>query len=448
MSKLLKLKGADDWFGKIKLGPYRQKKARFCRDRDVSAAWFALLQAAVDRHRAGEPVKPETAKALPRRLLEAFGLVSALAGKRRGSYAENVEDYVSELRTAGRDAKYIANAANTLTALGDKCGWKRLDDVGRDALARHLADRKADGASPRTLKNIRAAAVAFCRWALAAKRLDANPLDSIPLPDCRTDRRRQRRALTPDEVGRLLRVAGPRELLYRVALGTGLRLGELAALQWRDVRVDNTIRPRLELRPEATKGRRADVLPLSAALAARLKEARPDDGAPTDRVFRTVPRFPTWQADMKRAGIEYRDGPVLTVGFHSLRVTFCSELERAGVSPRTIMELMRHRDYKLTAGTYTDRRVLDPAGAVAKLPEYPIPDAQEARRTGTDDLPVGPVGPQDQIRDQIPVAGVRSGARRGTAGGGANGRETAGKAGFTRGNLERQELGAVGFEPT
>lgn len=69
-------------------------------------------------------------------------------------------DYVAELLTAGRDAKHTANVENTLTALGDTCGWKRLADVGRDALAKHLADRKADGASPRTLKNIRATATA------------------------------------------------------------------------------------------------------------------------------------------------------------------------------------------------------------------------------------------------------------------------------------------------
>ncbi|MEW6197061.1 MAG: hypothetical protein AB1601_00130 [Planctomycetota bacterium] len=92
------------------------------------------------------------------------------------------------------------------------------------------------------------------------------------------------------------------------------------------------------------------------------------------------------------------------------------------------MELARHTDYRLTASVYTDRRVLDPFGAVAKLPECPTacPDANEQRRTGTDDPPVGP---RDRIRDQIPAPGVRPGALRSTASGPPHTRNTAERRG-------------------
>jgi len=372
---------------------------------------MVLLQAAVDRQRAGEPAKPDTVKTLPRRLLESFGIVSQLARKRRGRYIENVDDYVAELRTAGRDAKYVRNVTMYLKAVGAACGWQRLTDIERDAFVAYLEKRKADGAAPRTIKNIIATVTAFCLWAVDAKRLDANPIGRVMRVDQAGDRRRVRRAFTPDEVSRLLSAASPRALVYRAALGTGLRLRELKRLQWRDVRIDDTARPSLTLRAEATKSKRADTIPLQPGLAACLRAARPAGFAPTDPVFKRVPSFDTWKRDLDRAGISYRGDDGRIVGFHSLRVTFCSELERAGVSPRTIMELMRHRDYKLTAGTYTDVRVIDTYGAVARLPEYDgsVEAAQgAARKTGTDDAPVQPVGPQDQIRDQKPVRIVQN----------------------------------------
>ncbi|MFO0839905.1 MAG: tyrosine-type recombinase/integrase [Phycisphaerae bacterium] len=446
---MFKIANSDDWHAKIRLGPYRHKPARFCADKETSERWRLLLQSAVDRARSGEPPKPETLKALPPRLLQSFALLpSQTAQRRRGSFADNVGDYIRELETAGRDAKYIRNAKHCLTAVAEACKWNSLRDISRDALMEHLAKRRADNAAPRTVKNIVATVTAFVLWAIEAKRLDANPLGRIRAIDDKSDRRRQRRALTPDEVGRLLKVAGPRELVYRVALGTGLRLRELRRLQWRDVRIDTTTRPRLELRAEATKSRRADTLPLSLDLAARLRAARPVNVAPAATVFRTVTRSPTWIRDVDRAGIEHHDGEVLTVGFHSLRVTFASELERAGVSPRTIAELMRHRDYKLTATVYTDLAVIDTHGAIGRLPTYGEPAGPEtARRTGSDDVPVS-TDRLDQIHDQIAGVSVQNRSIRCATDGRSECSERLENKGFSRDSKSRKILGAVGFEPT
>lgn len=392
-----------DWHCKIKLAPYQFKRARLCTDKATSESWATMLQAAVDRKNAGEPPDPEVMKRLPRRLLESFGLISALSAKRRGTYASNAEDFVQELKTAGRDAKYTRNIEKYLTLVGDACGWRRLADIGRDAFTKYLQDRKDGGTAPRTLNNITTTVNGFCRWAVQAKRMDANPIEHVKRVDQTADRRRKRRALATDEVKRLLAIAGRRELVYRLALGTGLRLRELRRLQWRDVVVDEVDRPCLSLRAEATKSKRADMVPLPAHLVNRLRAARPDGFSPTDRVFKTVPTFDTWCRDLERAKIDYRSDDDTVAGFHSLRVTFCSELERRGVSPRTIMELARHRDYRLTASVYTDVRVIDTFGAVGKLPAYdetPEQDAQVARRTGTDDAPVRLPKEQDQIRDQ------------------------------------------------
>ena len=400
-AKRAKRKSAD-WHVKVKLGPYRWKRARMCADKAVSEMWSSMLQAAVDRRNAAEPPDADTMQRLPHRLLESYKLVTPLSAKRTGSYAENVQDYLAELHRLRRDAKYIRNVKMYLRQVGDACGWRQLADVERDSFSAYLLLRLDGGAAPRTVNNIIATVKSFCQWAVKARRLDSNPVEYVERTDETGDRRRKRRALTPDEVQRILAVAGPRRLIYLLALGTGLRRRELRRLQWRDVMIDDTERPCLMLRTEATKSKRADILPLAPHLVQALRSIRPDEPADSDPVFATIPDYSTWHEDLRRAAVapETDDGHAL---FHSFRVTFISELERSGVSPRTIMELARHRDYRLTGGTYTDVRVLDTFGAVGRLPDYGSDverDAMSMRATGTDGRPAMSDLGRDQIQDQ------------------------------------------------
>jgi integrase len=53
-------------------------------------------------------------------------------------------------------------------------------------------------------------------------------------------------------------------------------------------------------------------------------------------------------------GIPYRDELGRRIDFHALRHSFNTMLQRRGLSPRAIMELMRHSDLRLSTGTYMD----------------------------------------------------------------------------------------------
>jgi len=57
--------------------------------------------------------------------------------------------------------------------------------------------------------------------------------------------------------------------------------------------------------------------------------------------------------DLKAAGIEYRDAAGRDIDFHSLRMTFCSNLALAGVHPTVAQQLARHTDIKITMKYYT-----------------------------------------------------------------------------------------------
>jgi integrase len=85
-------------------------------------------------------------------------------------------------------------------------------------------------------------------------------------------------------------------------------------------------------------------------------------------VFPSVPTLETLQRDLTRAGISYRDAEGRQADFHSLRYTFCTFLALANVPIRTAMELMRHKDPRLTLQIYTDAGQLDLDEAVSRLP--------------------------------------------------------------------------------
>lgn len=114
-----------DWYCKVRLGPYEQRRVRPCTNAGVSESWANLLQSAVDRKAACEPPTPDMLKQLPRRLLECLGLISEVSKKRRGTYAVNVEDYVRELRTDRRDAKYVKSTKRWLTWSGKRAAGGR-----------------------------------------------------------------------------------------------------------------------------------------------------------------------------------------------------------------------------------------------------------------------------------------------------------------------------------
>lgn len=345
----------------------------------------AALQALVRLERDAERVK--------------LGVVThgerAIADAASTSIATAIEDYVA---TFSGSKAHRRNTRSYLLALAKAMHWNRPIEMKREDLERWLADEsrpKGDakqGRSARSRNAYHTAAIAFANWLVNNSRLTSNPFGKIPKANLEADRRRQRRAFTPEELQALMRAAQDapesplgraankpgqrikpvlsgrdRAEVYAILAGTGLRVGELGKLRVGDIRLDDRT-PHIELPARITKNSQDDSIPLRDELAAIFR--RRVQGKAQDALVYAIPHcfLKRFDADCERAGIPKRDGRGRTVDVHSLRTTFGTWLARAGVAPRTAQALMRHSDIRLTMGVYTDPRLLDTAAAVATLP--------------------------------------------------------------------------------
>jgi integrase len=194
-----------------------------------------------------------------------------------------------------------------------------------------------------------------------------------------------------------VKLTGPdRAILYLVLVQTGLRVGELAQILVRDVRLDDQA-CHIDLPAKVGKNRREAIIPLRRDLVDALRP-RLEGRAPTVVVF-DVPSslIARFNADCKRAGIPKRDDRDRTVDIHSLRKTFNTWLAKAGVAPRVAQELMRHQHIDLTMGVYTDPALFDLAEAVEALPPLHHPLHQTG---GSEVQPMSTDVNQDEGEDQ------------------------------------------------
>jgi integrase len=211
------------------------------------------------------------------------------------------------------------------------------------------------------------------QFAMDEGAIDANPVRKVPPPKRRADPEQvlghpKRRALTPEEAGRLL---AHMPLFWwdhlLTLLGTGLRFGELAGLRRRRVHLHRPV-PVLQVvevryqagskygsgfkpRPKSDAGIRE--VPLTAQVAEAIGRQLPAGTNPEDLVFtgpgakrgtRTLLSRDNfrrmYRGAVARAGADLAHLDLH--GAHDLRHTFSTWLEDAGIPARVIDELMGH----------------------------------------------------------------------------------------------------------
>lgn len=242
-----------------------------------------------------------------------------------------------------------------------------------DDLQRLYADRLDMGQAPASVRQLHAvlhrAFGQAARWGLVAR----NVADLVSPPRVE---RREMSALSPEEARAFLEAAsGDRlEALYVVALTSGLRLGELLALRWRDVdlqagmlQVTGTLQRTgaglVIAEPKTVRSRRHVALTATAVEALRRHhvaqaEERLRLGAAwqdMDLVFASetgghiddskLRRNSFWPL-LERAGVP-------RIRFHDLRHSAATLMLRRGVHPKIVAEMLGHSQISVTLDLYS-----------------------------------------------------------------------------------------------
>jgi len=280
------------------------------------------------------------------------------------SIDQALTDFRNDLERRGRRPKYIADVKRFITIVAAHSEWKTLADVNPKGFLEWSAANRTK--APKTLNKYLAAWNAFLNWLVARETIERNPLAKVEKAETRGRERRIRRALSIEELQRLIAAAPPnRALVYLAAVLTGIRRSELSSITWADLKLDAPV-PCIVVGASISKNKKTEAIPLHPDLVEKLGSMK--RGKETDIVFAVPSRMHHYKADLEAAGIAYIDAQGQQADFHALRHTFATLLQATGSNQAIAMQAMRHSDPRLTAVTYTDETQLPVAEAISRLP--------------------------------------------------------------------------------
>ncbi len=167
-----------------------------------------------------------------------------------------------------------------------------------------------------------------------------------------------------------------------ICLYTGLRIGELLALEWSDVNFKrgvlsvnkschfgkdiNGVYGRITNTPKTESSER--LIPIPKALLKGLKVLKSNSSCKyvinyKEQPVKTRSYQTTYKALLKRAGVNY-------LGFHSLRHTFATRALESGMDVKTLAEIMGHKNPTVTLNRYAHSMAEYKAASMNRLCKY------------------------------------------------------------------------------
>lgn len=345
----------------------------------------------------------------------AAGILDEIDVHRTTKIIHHISDFERVLASRSTSSAYVAGTISRLRKIITGCAVRVVDDITAIQVLKFLEDLRRSGKGVTTCNHYLRVIKMFTRWLVCDGRATKDRVGQLRQANAQIDRRRRRRPLSLAELERLVAAAaaGPRveglsgtdrAILYLLAAYTGLRRGEIASLT--PVSFDLSGEPpTVSVEAAYSKRRRNDVVPLRRDLAAMVSDWLAARGQ-----LSSAKLFPTGLArtaemlrwDMYCARLQWigrsitpeerdlreqsdflvpKQADHRLVDFHSLRVTFVTNLARLRVPVRTIQALARHSTISLTMNVYAFSDLSDQELAVEGL--APIPSVELPKNTSS-----------------------------------------------------------------
>jgi integrase len=338
--------GRVSWYGKWHANGVQVKRRIGPKRRPGESGGLTKRQAEADLRRMMDDVQP--------RKPVAEAITIATVGER----------YLEHLQNLGRKRSTLVALETALHVhLEPYFREKSINSVTYEDVTDLVTTLRGKGLSPKSMHNYVGTLRSLYRFAMHPRRrwATSNPCDGIELegvPDFQGIR-----YLDPAAIDQLVAHARPGPLhaldaiMCRTAAMTGLRLGELCALRWRDV---DWTAAAIRVRSNYVRGefgtpksrRSVRSVPMARPVAGALERYYQHCGEPPDDAL--VFADPRTGQPPDKTGVLRRHKRALKAAglpehrFHDLRHTFGTAMAAKGMAMRTLQEYMGHRDLKTT----------------------------------------------------------------------------------------------------
>ena len=298
-----------------------------------SAWWVSYYHRGREYRESSHSESEVQAKRLLKKRLGEIGRGRLIGpAEEKVTFEEMAQDFLRDYEVNGK--RSLRSARLSVTHLQAFFGLDRALDITTDRVRAYIAHRQEEGASNGSINRELAGLKRMFSLAVQAGNLSSRPY----IPSLEENNARQGfldhgsflalRDNLPDYL------KDPVTFLYL----SGWRVGEMRALQWRDVDLEGMM---IRLRPEISKNKDGRLLPLSGELLEIIEIAK--EKRQTDCLFvfhfngQRIGDFrKSWKKACEATGL---NGVIL----HDFRRTAVRNLVRAGVPERVAMSLSGHK---------------------------------------------------------------------------------------------------------
>lgn len=249
-------------------------------------------------------------------------------------------------------------------------GDRKAKDILPKEIVRYLNEIAGQGYAAKTVANYRLILNLILEYGVIENYILMNPCASVKIPNGLKKQKRSSATVTEEEI---IKRSGDIWIYPSIALYTGMRKGEILALQWKDIDFDRNIisvtksvafdnnTPFIK-EPKTEAGKRT--VPLLTPLRDLLLQQQDRD---PDHFL--ISRDGTKPLSLHQYGDlwkEYQQRTGIKCTSHQLRHSFASIGFEAGIPVKTMQGLLGHRQYSTTMDIYTDLRqnAVDDATAI------------------------------------------------------------------------------------